>query len=108
MDDEQKRWSAQYTANIGVREFLRLFCAIMLWVLIGVGTSIVFDLAGYSFGSIIISIFIIMMFVFPFFAVSRKPTYLLLRKILGNESLPKEPYPRSNGQDKSSSYNRNS
>jgi hypothetical protein len=93
MDEKQKEWNRQYTSNINGTESLRLGCAIMVWVLIGVGASLALDLAGYSGGSIIFGIFLIVMLVFPFIAISRRPTYMLLRKILGNENLPEQPYP---------------
>src|SRR5574342_694199 len=96
MNDEQKEWSKQYTSNIGAKEFLRLGCAIMLWVFIGVGVSLIFELLGYSVHNIVFGTFFIILFVLPFVAYSRKPAYSLLRKILGNENLPREPYPRSN------------
>ncbi len=95
MNEEQKKWSRQYSSNFGAKEFLRLGCAIIIWLLIGIGISIAFDLAGYSWGSIVIAIFFIAMFTFAFTAYSRKSSYLLLRKIIGNDSFPQEPYPRS-------------
>ena len=93
MDEEQKAWSKQYASNIGTKEILRLGCAIMTWIFIGVGVGLAFDLVGYSYSSIIFVIFLVMLFVFPFIAPSRKPTYSLLRKILGNKNLPPEPFP---------------
>jgi hypothetical protein len=94
MNERQKEWSRQYTSNIGAKEFLRLCCAIMAWVFVGVGISISLELAGYSGGSLIISVFIVAMFVFPFVAFSGRSTYTILRKILGNENVPKGPFPR--------------
>lgn len=96
MNDEHKEWSKQYTSSIGVKEFFRVGCAIILWVFIGVGISLAFELNGYSIGSIIFSIFFIAMFVFPFIAFRYKPAYLFLRKVLGNKSLPTSPPPSSN------------
>src|SRR5689334_6688772 len=95
MNDKQKAWNRQYTSNIGTKEFVRLGCAIMLWIFIGIGVSFAFELAGYSASGMAFGIFIIILFVFPFIAYSRKSTYSLLRKILGNENLPIEPMPRS-------------
>ncbi|HXD09402.1 MAG TPA: hypothetical protein VN653_05005 [Anaerolineales bacterium] len=95
MNDEQKEWYKQYSSNLGAKEILRLGCAIMLWIFIGLGISTSFALAGYSNSSIIIVIFFIMLFVFPSIAYSRKPMYSLLRKILGNKILPVEPMPHS-------------
>jgi hypothetical protein len=95
MNDEQKAWSRQYTANTGAKEILRWGCAIMVWIFIGTGVSVALELAGYSGGSIIMSVFVIVMFVFPLTGFSRRSTYLFLRKILGNENLPTEPFPRS-------------
>jgi len=96
MSDEQKEWSKQYTSNIGAREFLRLSCAIVTWIFLGAGVSVLFGLAGYdSLSSIVFGIFFVALFVFAFISPRRKQTYLLLRKILGNENLPAEPMPRS-------------
>lgn len=95
MDEEQKERSKQYSSNIGTIEILRLGCAVMIWIFIGMGVSFVFYLAGYSNSSIIFAIFLVMLFVFTFISRSRKPTYLLLRRILGNKNLPAEPMPRS-------------
>jgi len=95
MDEERRKWLAQYAANIGAREVLRLGCAIITGIFISGGISTALDLAGYSNSFIISAIFFIIMFVFAFIAKSRKPMYSLLRKILGNENLPTEPMPRS-------------
>ena len=95
MEQQRKKWLAQYAANIGAQEFLRLGCAILLWIFIGLGLTVPFALAGYSNRFLIFVIFFIMLFMFPFIAYSRKPMYWLLRKILGNENLPTEPMPPS-------------
>ena len=95
MDEEQKEWRKRYTSNIGAKEVLRLGCAMILWIFIGVGMSVLFASRGYSNSFIFFVIFFIMLFVFPFIAYSREPMYSLLRKILGNENLPIEPMPRS-------------
>ena len=85
MDEERKKWLAQYAANIGAREVLRLGCAIITGIFISGGISTALDLAGYSNSFIISAIFFIIMFVFAFISKSRKPMYSLLRKILENE-----------------------
>ena len=95
MNDEQKEWYKQYSSNLGAKEILRLGCAIILWIFIGLGISTPLALAGYSNSFIIFVIFFIMLFVFPSIAYSRKPMYSLLRKILGNKNLPIEPMPHS-------------
>ena len=98
MDDERKKWSKQYTSNIGAREVLRLGRAFVIWIFILVALSIPFGLAGYSSNSIswiFSTILIITIFAFPFIAFSWKPAYSLLRKIIGNENLPTEIMPRS-------------
>ena len=95
MDEKQKEWYQQYSSNIGAKEILRLGCAIMLWIFIGLGISVPIAFAGYSNGFMIFVIFFIILLLSPFIAYSRKPIYSLLRKILGNENLPMEPMPRS-------------
>jgi hypothetical protein len=59
------------------------------------GISVAFELAGYSWGSTVFTIFFIAMFGLAIMAPTRRLGYLLLREIIGNENLPKEPYPRS-------------
>ncbi|HLO17328.1 MAG TPA: hypothetical protein VK206_21020 [Anaerolineales bacterium] len=95
MNEEQKEWSKKYTASIATKEFLRIGCAIMLWVFLGAALALASDLAGYSWGPIIFGVFLMMMFIFPFAAPSSKAMYPLLRKILGNENLPTKSMPRS-------------
>lgn len=95
MNEEQTRWRNQFVSNIGIKEILKLGCAIMVWIFIGAGIAIAFALGGYSWSSIIFGIFLITMFFFPFVVHSSKPLYILTRKILGNENLPLEPYPSS-------------
>ena len=95
MDEQQKEWQKQYTTNFGAKELLRLGCAIIIWIFVGGGISIAFDFAGYAASFVVLSIFFIVIFVFASFAKSCKPGYSLLRKILGNENLPNEPYPPS-------------
>ena len=98
MNEEQKKWSSQYTSNIGGREFLRLGCAIGSWILILVGLTIVFGFVGLSSkftGLLFGTILVISFGLFPFIARSWGPGYSLVRRILGNQNLPEEPYPRS-------------
>jgi hypothetical protein len=95
MNDEQKIWSRQYASSIGTKEFIRVGCAIIIWIFLGIGLTLAFHLTGYSADSAIFNIFFIAMFAFQFVATRWKPAYSLLRKILGNENLPIEPYPRT-------------
>ena len=95
MNEEPKEWSRRYNLSIGMKEIIRLGCAIIIWIFIGVVISLALELAGYSLSSIVFGIFFVSPFVFAFIAASRKSTYSLLRKILGNENLPHEPFPRS-------------
>ena len=95
MNEEQKSLSRQYTSSFSTREVLRLGCAIMKWLFLGIGLSIVFELMGYSWGFIVFVTFFLAMFVFAFTAYSRKLGYSFLRKIIGNEHLPTKPYPKS-------------
>lgn len=98
MNEEQAKWRQQYTSNIGMKEFLRLGCAISSWILTLILLAIVFGFAGISSkltGLFLAIVMIAPLFVFPFIAHSWKPGYLLIRRILANENLPKEPYPKS-------------
>ena len=99
MNEEQKKWTEQAARNFGGREFLRFGCAIMLWVLIWIAVLVTLIYEGLKpapFISIIFgAIASIPLFLLPFVARSWKPAFWLLRKILGNESFPNKPYPRS-------------
>src|SRR5512138_1975841 len=98
MNEEQKRWSDQYSSSVGAKEFLRLSCAVLLWSFILIAISILFALAGYSssiMNWVFSTILVFSIFICPLIALRSKSGYALLRKILGNENLPKEPYPRS-------------
>src|SRR5258706_10727261 len=88
MDEEQKKWLNQYYSNIGGKEFLKLGCAIAIWIPIGVVISIVFN------NGTVATIFIFSMLVLPFL-IRWRPVYLIFRTILGNKNLPPDPIPRS-------------
>ena len=86
MDEEQRKWSHQYSSNLGAREFLRFGCTFLLWLLIGPALSLTLGNVVYFL------IFLVGVFVFPFLA-RRQPAYSLLRLIFGNKNLPYEPMP---------------
>jgi len=89
MNEEQRKWRDQYLNSLGSREFLRLAIAIVVWVLVGIVFSILTS-CSYVF-----DVFFITLFVFPFIAPKWKPAYNVFRKLVGNDRLPTEPYPRS-------------
>lgn len=98
MNEEQKRWSYQYSSNFGAKEFLRLSCALIIWVFVLIIISVLFALAGYSsnlMSWIFSTILVISILFLPVIALRTISGYVLLRRILGNENLPNEPYPRS-------------
>lgn len=95
MDEKQREWSSQYSSNIGTGEFFRLGFAILLWIFTGIGLSLAIGLEGFSGGFVVFAIFLIILFVFAFITALWEPTYSLLRKLLANENLPREPFPRS-------------
>ena len=89
MDEEQKEWYKQYSASFGVWEFVRFGCFFLFWIFSGLALTSIFN------NSAIFVIFFIAIFVFAIIASRWKPAYSLLRKILGNKSLPIEPRPHS-------------
>lgn len=89
MNDEQKEWYKQYSASFGVREFFRFGCAFFIWMIIGAVLAVIFR------SSIMLTLFLIIPFMFATVAQRWKPAYFLLRIIWGNENLPTEPMPRS-------------
>jgi hypothetical protein len=88
LDEEQRKWLKQYNSSLGVREFLRVGCATTVWILAGLALSLLVD------SSNLFTVFFLAMFAFAVVAPKWKVTYSVLRKILGNESLPVEPFPR--------------
>jgi hypothetical protein len=48
MDEEQKKWSQQFTANFGAREFVRLGCAVLIWQTAGIGLTLISRNAGLA------------------------------------------------------------
>lgn len=91
LNEEQRKWYKQYISNLGAKEFFRLAAAMIVWIFLGVVLSVV-TRAGVLF-----AVFFFAMFAFAAIAPRWKPTYFLLRKIVGNQSLPLEPFPRNNG-----------
>lgn len=89
MNEEQRKWRDQYIHSLGSREILRLAFAIVMWVFVGIALSI---LAGSSY---LFDVFFVALFVFPFIAPKWKPAYNVFRRIVANDNLPAEPYPRS-------------
>lgn len=89
MDDEQKKWLTQYYSNIGGKEFLKLGCAVFIWVGTAIALSVVFNPG-------IFDIMFVAMFIIAYLCVKWQPTYLLFRKIIGNERLPVSPMPGRN------------
>jgi len=89
MDDKQKEWYRQYSVSFGVREFFRFGCVFFIWMLIGIALTFMFR------SSTILTIFLVIPFIFAIVGRQWKPAYFLLLKIWGNENLPAEPMPRS-------------
>lgn len=89
MNEEQKEWYRRYSTSFGVREFIRFGCAFFIWMFLGVALTIIFR------SSTMLTLFLIIPFLFAIVAQRWKPAYLLLRKKWGNENLPLEPMPRS-------------
>jgi hypothetical protein len=89
MDDEQKEWSSQLSRSLGVKEFLRFGCAFILWHLIGVALAVLLDVP------IIGAAFLMAAVAYSAVATRWRPAYRLLRGILGNATMPAEPWPRS-------------
>lgn len=89
MNDKQKEWFKQYSESFGVREFFRFGFFLALWVILGVFALIIFE------NQKLIYIFFFTSFVFAIFSPRYKFTYSILRKIIGNDSMPPEPMPRS-------------
>ena len=89
MNEEQKEWYRRYWASFGVREFLRFGCVFFIWMSIGVALTFMFR------SSTMLTLFLIIPFLFAIVTQRWKPAYFLLRKIWGNENLPLEPMPRS-------------
>ncbi len=87
MNDAQKEWYRKYSESFGVREFFRFGIFLALWVILGVVVMITFE------NEVFFYIFFSIPFAFAVLAPRWKPTYSLLRKLLGNENLPLEPYP---------------
>jgi hypothetical protein len=88
MDEEQRKWQKQFSSHIGAREFLILAGVIMGWIFIGLLISLVTNSIG------VIPIFFVTLFILAFFSTRWKPSYSMLYKLLGNENLPIEPFPR--------------
>ena len=89
MNEERKEWSKQYYANFGLRQFLRLGSAILIWMSLAVVLVLTFN------NTVFIGVFVVIMFVVAILALQWKPAYSIYRKILGNKNLPIEPMPRS-------------
>src|SRR5258706_9093988 len=82
MDDKQSESSKQYSANFGVREFLRFGCVYMGWIITGLALGIIFNNGG------ILMIFVAIGFGFLWFAPYWQPAYNLAQKIMGNKNIP--------------------
>jgi hypothetical protein len=89
LDDEQKKWQKQYASNFGTREFIRLAVAIVAWIFLGLAISTIVG------SSAIFAVFFIALFGFAIISSRWGPTYYLLRRIIGNDNLPTEPFPRT-------------
>ena len=83
MDQEQKEWREQFWKNSGgTREVIRLGCAFVIWLGIGMGLYFWSGNVGY------LLISMAFFFSFPTLTQYWQPAYSLSRKILGNENIP--------------------
>ena len=82
MDDDQQKWSKQYAANFGAKEFLRFGGAFMTLLIVGLALGMAFHNAG------IIIIFIVLSHGILWFAPYWQPAYTIVHKIMGNQDLP--------------------
>jgi len=91
MNDEQKKWQQQFLNNSGgTREVFRLGCVFTIWLGTGIGLTLWSNNGGYilfCFGVFI---------TFAFLSAIWQPAYSLLRKIFGNENLPRKIMPYKN------------
>ena len=87
MKCEQKKWLNQYYSNFGGKEILKLVCAIFIWMGIAIALGIVFDPK-------IIGVMFIPMFIASSLCARWQPSYMLFRKIIGNENFPPTAMPR--------------
>lgn len=81
MNDERKKWLNQYYSNFGGKEILKLVCAIFIWIGIAIALSIAFNPKVFD-------VMFISMFIIAYLCVRWQPSYLLFRKLIGNENFP--------------------
>ena len=89
LNDEQRNWQKQFNTNIGCLELLRFGGAFIAWQLVGAVAAAFVPVPFF----VVFIVLWLLPFVFAFICTRWRPTYLLLRGILGNKNLPAEPYP---------------
>ncbi len=89
MDPRQNEWLKQFWGNFGVKELLKLFLAVTLWV------SLIMLSAAFFPNGVCPAIVLFVPFVLPVVVLRWKPAYALYRNVLGNDNFPAEPMPRS-------------
>lgn len=87
VNEEQRRWINQYERNTGPKKYLRIVAVILLANFIAVAASVLFETY------VPMGVYFFILFTFPFVATRWKPTYQILRWVLGNPNLPLEPMP---------------